>query len=65
MGLESVSREGDAIIETDGVKMFVDAGSQPNVAGTTVDFVTGLESSGFVFENPNARGKCDCGKSFS
>ncbi len=31
----------------------------------TVDFVTGLESSGFVFDNPNAASKCSCGKSFS
>ncbi|MER9539041.1 iron-sulfur cluster assembly accessory protein [Mesorhizobium sp. M0586] len=65
MGLESVSREGDAISDTDGVKLFVDAGSQPHVAGMTVDFLTGLQSSGFVFDNPNAREKCGCGKSFS
>ena len=41
------------------------ASSQPHLAGMTVDFVTGLESSGFVFENPNASSKCSCGKSFS
>ncbi|NKN34784.1 iron-sulfur cluster assembly accessory protein [Agrobacterium sp. a22-2] len=64
MGLESVIRDGDAVIETDGVKVYVDAGSQQHVAGMTVDFVTGLESSGFVFNNPNAAEKCACGKSF-
>ncbi|TGQ32399.1 iron-sulfur cluster assembly accessory protein [Mesorhizobium sp. M00.F.Ca.ET.216.01.1.1] len=64
MGLETVSREGDAVVEADGFKVFVDAGSQPYVAGMTVDFVTGLESSGFVFDNPNAQDKCACGKSF-
>lgn len=64
MGLESTSREGDAVIEADGVKVYVDASSQPHVAGMTVDFVTGLESSGFVFNNPNAADKCACGKSF-
>ncbi|WP_394889889.1 HesB/IscA family protein [Mesorhizobium sp. AaZ16] len=63
MGLESISREGDFIIEKDGVKVFVDAGSQPHAAGMTVDFVTGPEPSGFVFDNPNAREKCACGKS--
>ncbi|TIP24961.1 MAG: iron-sulfur cluster assembly accessory protein [Mesorhizobium sp.] len=63
MGLESVSREGDAIIERDGLKVFMDRGSQPHAAGMTVDFVTGLETSGFVFDNPNAREKCGCGKS--
>ncbi|CDX34953.1 FeS cluster assembly protein [Mesorhizobium plurifarium] len=65
LGLESVSRQGDVITETDGIKLFVDADSQPHVAGMTVDFVTGLDSSGFVFENPNARDKCGCGKSYS
>ncbi|TCU32840.1 iron-sulfur cluster assembly accessory protein [Rhizobium azibense] len=64
VGLESFPREGDAVIETDGVKVFVDVGSQPHVAGMTIDFVTNLESSGFVFDNPNAGEKCACGKSF-
>lgn len=64
MGLESKTRDGDAVIEADGVKVFVDQDSQPHVTGMTVDFVTGLENSGFVFENPNAASKCSCGKSF-
>jgi iron-sulfur cluster assembly accessory protein len=64
MGLEATMRDGDAVIDQGGVKLFVDANSQPLVAGMTVDFVTGLESSGFVFENPNASSKCSCGKSF-
>lgn len=64
MGLETTVREGDAIIDADGVKIYVDSRSQPHVSGMTVDFVTGLETSGFVFDNPNARDKCACGKSF-
>ncbi|WP_027168903.1 iron-sulfur cluster assembly accessory protein [Mesorhizobium sp. WSM3224] len=64
MGLESLAREGDAVIKTDGVRVFVDADTQPYVAGMTVDFVTGFESSGFIFDNPNATEKCACGKSF-
>ncbi|MEI9424247.1 iron-sulfur cluster assembly accessory protein [Mesorhizobium sp. Cs1299R1N1] len=65
MGLETLSQEGDAVIETDGVKVFVDVSSQPHVAGMRVDFVTSLEGSGFVFDNPNALEKCACGKSFA
>ncbi|MCW1750276.1 MULTISPECIES: iron-sulfur cluster assembly accessory protein [Rhizobium] len=65
IGLESFSREGDAIIEADGVKVFVDVGSQPHVHGMTVDFITGSEFAGFIFDNPNAREKCACGKSCS
>ncbi|WP_114947307.1 iron-sulfur cluster assembly accessory protein [Microvirga calopogonii] len=64
MGLDSVVHEGDAIIERDGIKVFVDVRSQPLVAGMIVDFITELDSSGFVFDNPNAREKCGCGKSF-
>ncbi|MCE1236007.1 MAG: iron-sulfur cluster assembly accessory protein [Hyphomicrobiales bacterium] len=64
MGLEGTSRDGDIVIDQDGVKLFVDADSRSLVEGMTVDFVTGLEASGFVFENPNATSKCSCGKSF-
>jgi iron-sulfur cluster assembly accessory protein len=64
MGLESAPREGDAVIETDGVSVYIDEGSQTLVNGMIVDFVTSLESSGFVFDNPNAGNKCACGKSF-
>lgn len=65
MGLETTERDGDVVVDQGGVKLFVDPNSQPHVAGMTVDFVTGLESSGFVFDNPNAASKCSCGKSFS
>ena len=65
MGLESAVRDGDAVVERDGVKLFIDLDSQPHIAGMTVDFVSSLESSGFVFDNPNAASKCSCGKSFS
>jgi len=64
MGLEAAARDGDAVIDQDGVRLFVDLESQSLVDGMTIDFVTGLEASGFVFENPNAGSKCACGKSF-
>lgn len=35
-----------------------------HLAGMTVDFVTDLECSGFVFDNPNTRDQCACGKCF-
>jgi iron-sulfur cluster assembly accessory protein len=46
------------------VRVYVDADSEPHIKGTTVDFVVGLENSGFTFNNPNAAEKCSCGKSF-
>jgi iron-sulfur cluster assembly accessory protein len=64
MGLESSAREDDMLVHQDGVTLFVDADSQPHLQGMTVDFVSNLESAGFVFDNPNAASKCGCGKSF-
>ena len=57
--------EDDTVIERDGVKVVVDAGSHTLLNGTTIDFVVALEGSGFTFENPNAASSCSCGKSFS
>lgn len=65
MGLEAETRDGDEVVRQDGVTLFIDGDSQPHLSGMTVDFVAGLESSGFVFDNPNASSKCSCGKSFS
>lgn len=64
MGLESSARDGDMVLEQEGVKLFIDDRSQPLVSGMKIDFVTSFENSGFVFENPNAASKCACGKSF-
>lgn len=65
LGLESQPQSDDEIYEIDGVRIFVDPFSQPIVNGMTIDFVDGVESSGFVFDNPNVGGMCSCGKSFS
>jgi len=64
IGLDAEPRSDDAVIETAGVKLFIDPESQPLLAGMTVGFVESLEGSGFTFENPNAAAKCACGKSF-
>jgi iron-sulfur cluster assembly protein len=50
---------------TDGVKVhvFIDRKSMLYLAGTTLNFVTGLMGHGFKFENPNVKGSCGCGES--
>ncbi|MCW2316121.1 Iron-sulfur cluster assembly accessory protein [Rhodoblastus acidophilus] len=58
-------RDGDAVVEADGVQIFIDDLSQPMVAGMVVDYASSLEHSGFVFQNPNATASCGCGKSFA
>jgi len=64
IGLDVEPRSDDAVIESGGVRVFVDPDSQPLLSGLRVDFVESLEGSGFTFENPNAVSKCSCGKSF-
>lgn len=57
--------EGEETIESHGVKLVVDSKSLMLLAGTTVDYVTGLMGAGFKFNNPNVRHSCACGESFS
>ncbi len=47
------------------VKIIVDAKSYLYLSGTTLDFTDGLNGTGFVFQNPNAKRTCGCGSSFS
>lgn len=63
--LEEQISEGDVVTEIDGVTLLVDEASAEMLSGVTVDFLDGLEGSGFKFENPNATASCGCGKSFA
>lgn len=65
MQLEENLSVGDEVLEFPGIKVLVDAQSAPLLTGVTVDFIDGLDGTGFKFENPNAAGSCGCGKSFS
>ena len=53
------------VFEDRGVKVFVDPESLPLIDGTTVDFVKQGLNEAFRFQNPNIRGECGCGESFS
>ncbi len=65
LGFDAESREGDTIINQDGLKLFVDGKSLFYLMGTILDFSDGLNGRGFVFNNPNATKTCGCGESFS
>jgi iron-sulfur cluster assembly accessory protein len=56
---------GDAVAETDGVKLVVDPVSLDLVKGSAVDFVEDLGGAAFKVTNPNAQSGCGCGSSFS
>ena len=45
------------------VRVFIDPKSMLYLAGTTLNFVTGMMGHGFKFENPNVKGACGCGES--
>lgn len=59
------SNEGDKIFEHNDVKIIVDKKSFLYLIGTTLDYLGGLNGTGFVFNNPNAQRTCGCGESFS
>ncbi len=55
----------DVVFEDQGVKVFVDPGSLSLIDGTIVDFVKQGLNEAFRFRNPNIKGECGCGESFS
>ena len=57
--------KNDKKVESRGIMLFVDPKSYLYLMGTEIDYVDDLQSSGFKFQNPNARRTCGCGESFS
>jgi len=57
-------KEGDSVIEREGVQVLVDAESAGYLAGSTIDYSDGLSGAGFRIQNPNAVRSCGCGTSF-
>ena len=55
----------DERIETPGGVLFVDGASLLYLIGSTMDWVEDDFTAGFVFNNPNAKGACGCGESFT
>jgi iron-sulfur cluster assembly protein len=56
---------GDVVFEDRGVKVVVDAESLPLIDGTVVDFIKQGLNEAFRFRNPNVKGECGCGESFT
>lgn len=65
LNVEEDSRQGDLLVDDQGIKFFVDMFSAQYLNGITIDYTTNMMGSGFTFENPNASGGCGCGTSFS
>ena len=57
--------DADAVFEQAGVKILVDPASLPLVDGTEIDFIKQGLNEQFVFRNPQVKGECGCGESFT
>ena len=55
----------DERIDTPGGTVFIDGASVLYLIGSTMDWVEDDFTAGFVFQNPNAKGSCGCGESFT
>ena len=55
----------DEKIETPGGVLYIDGGSVLYLVGSTMDWVEDDFTAGFTFVNPNAKGACGCGESFT
>ncbi|KAK0079404.1 hypothetical protein PV325_001315 [Microctonus aethiopoides] len=55
----------DEEVIQDGVRVIIDRKAQLSLLGTEMDYIEGKLSSEFVFNNPNIKGTCGCGESFS
>src|ERR671933_629272 len=55
----------DEKIETPGGTFYVDGASILYLIGSRMDWKEDDFTAGFVFENPNAKGACGCGESFT
>ena len=61
----SEAEKFDERIETPGGTFFIDGASVLYLVGSTMDWVEDDFAAGFTFENPNAKGACGCGESFT
>ena len=58
-------KPGDEAVPTGGGTLFVDGGSLMYLIGSVMDWREDDFTAAFVFENPNAKGSCGCGESFT
>jgi iron-sulfur cluster assembly accessory protein len=64
MMLEDAPTPEDRILDSRGIKVYVDDGSVKLLTGAEIDYVDTLMGAGFTVNNPNAVAACGCGSSF-
>jgi len=65
LNIEDAPAADDLVLESAGVRLFVDGFSAQYLNGVRLDYKSNFQESGFAFENPNASGGCGCGSSFT
>ena len=65
LNIEDEAQGDDDILESNGLRLFVDQFSSQYLDGVEIDYVTTMMGAGFTFKNPNATGGCGCGSSFT
>jgi len=63
--VDEINPSEDEVFDAHGVKVVVDKKSLVYVNGTEVDFTREGLNEGFKFNNPNEKGQCGCGESFT
>ena len=54
----------DEVVDSQGIKLLIDPKASLFLIGTEMDYEEEKLKSGFVFKNPNEKGRCGCGESF-
>src|SRR5271154_7624797 len=62
---EDTEPDWESLEFPEGLKVVVDQMSMMYLDGVEVDYIVGLDASGFKFNNPNVKTGCGCGRSFS
>jgi iron-sulfur cluster insertion protein len=65
VGIEADPAADDTVLESQGIRIFIDPVSARYLDNTELDYVESLSGSGFKFNNPNAKKSCGCGTSFT
>jgi iron-sulfur cluster assembly protein len=64
LGFDGGPADGDLVVAMHGVRVVVDPFSLPYLRGSDVDYIDGLQGTGFQIDNPNVVAGCGCGSSF-
>ncbi len=65
LDFSNTARPGDSVYNVEGLSVYIDMASLQYLQGAEIDYTSGLNGTGFKFNNPNATRTCGCGHSFS